>query len=257
MATAAPVLGPFVRSSLRQSGIQSKICHWYSAERGRGSVTRLPGVPGKAHDLVKLFDRVLNPREIRRRLGMNQEQFWTQIGVTQSGGSRYESGRDMPTPGQRVAAARSRRADRPVAGQAGRLRNHQLSQGIASGPVPHAAPRGEEPASACGRMRASTWAPTATGGRLRRLRTTSRRSSRTSRSAPDGYGGEGPCDDGRLRAAVFYVVARSAAAPSLRAAARDRRDRPAGKLRAIRADRCAAQRPRIPAQDHDRRTRRG
>lgn len=29
---------------------------------------------------------------------MNQEQFWTQIGVTQSGGSRYESGRDMPRP---------------------------------------------------------------------------------------------------------------------------------------------------------------
>jgi hypothetical protein len=26
------------------------------------------------------------------------EQFWTQIGVTQSGGSRYESGRDMPRP---------------------------------------------------------------------------------------------------------------------------------------------------------------
>jgi transcriptional regulator with XRE-family HTH domain len=47
---------------------------------------------------VKLLDRVLNPREIRRRLGMNQEQFWTQIGVTQSGGSRYESGRDMPRP---------------------------------------------------------------------------------------------------------------------------------------------------------------
>jgi transcriptional regulator with XRE-family HTH domain len=47
---------------------------------------------------VKILDRVLNPREIRRRLGMNQEQFWTQIGVTQSGGSRYESGRDMPRP---------------------------------------------------------------------------------------------------------------------------------------------------------------
>jgi transcriptional regulator with XRE-family HTH domain len=41
---------------------------------------------------------VLNPREIRRRLGLNQEQFWTQIGVTQSGGSRYESGREMPKP---------------------------------------------------------------------------------------------------------------------------------------------------------------
>ncbi len=47
---------------------------------------------------MKILDRVLNPREIRRRLGLNQEQFWTQIGVTQSGGSRYESGRDMPRP---------------------------------------------------------------------------------------------------------------------------------------------------------------
>jgi DNA-binding transcriptional regulator YiaG len=52
----------------------------------------------KATKAVKLFDRVLNPREIRRRLGLNQEQFWTQIGVTQSGGSRYESGREMPKP---------------------------------------------------------------------------------------------------------------------------------------------------------------
>jgi len=49
-------------------------------------------------DGMKIFDRVLNPREIRRRLGLNQEQFWTQIGVTQSGGSRYESGREMPKP---------------------------------------------------------------------------------------------------------------------------------------------------------------
>lgn len=52
----------------------------------------------KRNDDVKLLDRVLNPREIRRRLGLNQEQFWTQIGVTQSGGSRYESGREMPKP---------------------------------------------------------------------------------------------------------------------------------------------------------------
>jgi transcriptional regulator with XRE-family HTH domain len=57
--------------------------------------------PFRAHQTprpLKIFDRVLNPREIRRRLGLNQEQFWTQIGVTQSGGSRYESGRDMPKP---------------------------------------------------------------------------------------------------------------------------------------------------------------
>ena len=47
---------------------------------------------------MKLFEKILNPREIRRKLGLNQEEFWTQIGVTQSGGSRYESGRNMPKP---------------------------------------------------------------------------------------------------------------------------------------------------------------
>lgn len=47
---------------------------------------------------MKLFDKILNPREIRRKLGLNQQDFWTQIGVTQSGGSRYESGRNIPKP---------------------------------------------------------------------------------------------------------------------------------------------------------------
>ena len=40
----------------------------------------------------------IDPREIRRKLGMNQQEFWSLIGVTQSGGSRYESGRSMPRP---------------------------------------------------------------------------------------------------------------------------------------------------------------
>ena len=40
----------------------------------------------------------IEPREIRRKLGLNQQQFWSTIGVTQSGGSRYESGRNMPKP---------------------------------------------------------------------------------------------------------------------------------------------------------------
>ena len=56
------------------------------------------GLLGESGASVKILDRVFNPREIRRRLGLNQEQFWTQIGVTQSGGSRYESGREMPRP---------------------------------------------------------------------------------------------------------------------------------------------------------------
>ena len=41
---------------------------------------------------------IFNPREIRQRLGLNQQEFWARIGVTQSGGSRYESGRSMPKP---------------------------------------------------------------------------------------------------------------------------------------------------------------
>ena len=47
---------------------------------------------------MKPFERIANPREIRRRLRMNQQEFWSRIGVTQSGGSRYESGRSMPKP---------------------------------------------------------------------------------------------------------------------------------------------------------------
>lgn len=42
----------------------------------------------------------IDSREIRKRLGMNQSEFWGMIGVTQSGGSRYESGRNMPRPVQ-------------------------------------------------------------------------------------------------------------------------------------------------------------
>jgi len=38
----------------------------------------------------------IEAREIRKKLGLNQQQFWSKIGVTQSGGSRYESGRNMP-----------------------------------------------------------------------------------------------------------------------------------------------------------------
>ena len=47
---------------------------------------------------MRMLDMIISPREIRRRLGLNQEEFWTRIGVTQSGGSRYESGRSMPKP---------------------------------------------------------------------------------------------------------------------------------------------------------------
>ena len=30
----------------------------------------------------------IDAREIRKKLGLNQQQFWSRVGVTQSGGSR-------------------------------------------------------------------------------------------------------------------------------------------------------------------------
>lgn len=39
-------------------------------------------------------------RRLRLKLGLNQSQFWSPLGVTQSGGSRYESGRNIPRPVQ-------------------------------------------------------------------------------------------------------------------------------------------------------------
>lgn len=44
----------------------------------------------------------IDAREIRRKMGMNQQEFWSKLGVTQSGGSRYESGRTMPRPVQHL-----------------------------------------------------------------------------------------------------------------------------------------------------------
>ena len=44
----------------------------------------------------------VDARELRRKMGLNQQQFWSKLGVTQSGGSRYESGRNMPRPVQQL-----------------------------------------------------------------------------------------------------------------------------------------------------------
>lgn len=38
----------------------------------------------------------LSAGHLRRSLGLSQFEFWSRVGVTQSGGSRYEAGRNMP-----------------------------------------------------------------------------------------------------------------------------------------------------------------
>jgi transcriptional regulator with XRE-family HTH domain len=39
-----------------------------------------------------------NLAEYRKSMSLNQHAFWGGLGVTQSGGSRYESGRGLPKP---------------------------------------------------------------------------------------------------------------------------------------------------------------
>lgn len=51
--------------------------------------------PGRAEGEV--VDRVLrNPASYRQSRGENQSVFWRRLGITQSGGSRYENGMPMP-----------------------------------------------------------------------------------------------------------------------------------------------------------------
>ena len=47
---------------------------------------------------MKKITKTLNLRKLRRGLGLNQHDFWAAVGVTQSGGSRYETGRVMSRP---------------------------------------------------------------------------------------------------------------------------------------------------------------
>ncbi len=41
-------------------------------------------------------------RELRLERGMTQHEFWSPLGVNQSAGSRYESGRGIPAPVQEL-----------------------------------------------------------------------------------------------------------------------------------------------------------
>lgn len=47
-----------------------------------------------------IFSSSAEIKAFRQKRGMNQSQFWGRVGVTQSGGSRYESERNIPVPVQ-------------------------------------------------------------------------------------------------------------------------------------------------------------
>lgn len=46
----------------------------------------------------KVVAAIKDIKKVRQTGGRNQSEFWSEVGVTQSGGSRYENERDMPTP---------------------------------------------------------------------------------------------------------------------------------------------------------------
>jgi transcriptional regulator with XRE-family HTH domain len=42
----------------------------------------------------------MNIKQLRKQTGLTQSAFWGKVSITQSGGSRYESGRTVPGPVQ-------------------------------------------------------------------------------------------------------------------------------------------------------------
>ena len=51
---------------------------------------------------AKKLQSIKNYRELRRKMDISQSEFWSRIGVTQSGGSRYEAMRRVPKTTQAV-----------------------------------------------------------------------------------------------------------------------------------------------------------
>lgn len=54
---------------------------------------------------------------MRQKAGTNQSVFWSRVGIGQSAGSRYESGRNIPRPVQmllRIAYGAKAQADKQV-----------------------------------------------------------------------------------------------------------------------------------------------
>ena len=64
---------------------------------------------------------------MRKKLNVNQSEFWSRVGLGQSAGSRYESGRNIPRPVQmllRVAYGTKAQADKQLSA----LRGQELAE---------------------------------------------------------------------------------------------------------------------------------
>jgi DNA-binding transcriptional regulator YiaG len=72
----------------------------------------------------------IRPRNIRRTLGLTQEEFWSMIGVTQSAGSRYERGRAMPKPVAALMGLVYGNGIAPLSGQIDRVNGEMVKTNL-------------------------------------------------------------------------------------------------------------------------------
>ena len=71
------------------------------------------------------MSKAIDVKALRTKLGKNQTEFWSHIGVTQSGGSRYESGREIPDAVQFMLNIAYVWTEKQVLSEIEKLRSHQ------------------------------------------------------------------------------------------------------------------------------------
>lgn len=64
----------------------------------------------------------MDVKQIRNKLGLNQTDFWGRVGITQSTASRYEGGRAIPKPVQKLLVI-AYGTEKQAAKEVDRLRN--------------------------------------------------------------------------------------------------------------------------------------
>lgn len=111
---------PSTRQTLACGILQQRpFCYHHDASR---FMTELPQEkPRKQRALC--FKTGEDIRDYRKRHAMNQSEFWSRVGVTQSGGSRYESGRNIPRPVQ-ILLHLTYGKDKQATDMLARLRSH-------------------------------------------------------------------------------------------------------------------------------------
>ena len=81
--------------------VRTRLPRQSSCNRAAGNANTLMTISSHPNsEPPSALEFVISPRLARRRAGLSQSAFWSRFGVTQSGGSRYESEREIGGPTQ-------------------------------------------------------------------------------------------------------------------------------------------------------------